>query len=119
MLSSGNWTASAAIGRYNLVFVDNAANRTVAVTTGGTDDAIGGCQSAFATGEAVSVNEAGYTYTVAAGAIAAGDLLMPAAAGQVTPHVAAGGNKVVGRALEAGVAGDFVYTRLYCDGAEF
>jgi len=119
MLSSGNWTASAAIGRYNLVFVDSAVNRTVAVTTAGTDDAIGGCQSAFAAAEAVSVNESGYTYTVASAAIAAGDLLMPAAAGEVATHVAAGGNKVVGRAEEAGVAGDFIYTRLYCDGLEF
>lgn len=119
MLSS-NWTASGAIGRYNLVYVDNAANRTVAVTTGGTDDAIGGCQSAFADGEAAAVNESGYTYTVASAAIAAGDLLMPAANGEVATHVAAGGNKVIGRAIEAaGAQGDFVYTRLFCDGGEF
>lgn len=119
MESSGNWTASAAIPRYAIVFIDNAANRTVAQTTAGTDDSFGGTQSAVAIGEQVSVNTSGTTYTISSGVIAAGDLLMAAAAGEVATYVGGANNKLVGRALEAGVAGDFIWTELACHGNEF
>lgn len=104
-------TAGAAITGGRLVAVSGAS--TVTETSGATAAWIGVATVDTASGAKVAVTSGGVQVCTAAAAVVAGDVLIPAAAGRVTP-IGAGTNyaQVVGIALTAAAAaGDPVRVR--------
>lgn len=100
-------TAATAITGGQLVYVSGSP-RQVSPTTASTGAAIG--QAAFdaAAGDKVTVLRGGVQKYTAAAAITAGDLVIPAASGQVTPLAAGNAAHVVGKALTSAASGALV-----------
>lgn len=94
------FTAGAAITGGQLLYV--SGNRTASPTTASTPAWVGTAAFDAASGEKVTVLKGGVQRVVASGAIAAGDRVIPAAAGKVATLGAGDASHSVGIALTGG-----------------
>lgn len=104
---------ASALSQYDLVSTPGG----LVVTTGATVEAVGIVQNGYdANATEAEVCLFGITRAVASAAISKGDLLMPAAAGEVATHDGGGTSVHIGVALEAATAqGDEIEILLYAN----
>lgn len=106
-----------AAAQYKLVELATGSNNTVEIVDGVNDMPIGIVTNNPASGEAATIIHAGITQAIAGGAITAGDLLKPTAAGKVqtATQAATDSYAVVGRALQAATGdGEIITVALQC-----
>tara|TARA_R100000808_G_scaffold7323_1_gene21582 strand:- start:3760 stop:4122 length:363 start_codon:yes stop_codon:yes gene_type:complete len=113
--TTGAFLAGAALDRYALCSVSGGA---LVETTGPTVLPIGNVEDSYANGDHTSCRTFGRTYLIAGGTVTAGSLLMASTNGTVEDHDGTVGNYIVGLALEAGTAGDYVDSLLWTQGTK-